>query len=412
MLSQIKLNTFFSTFNLILCLVGYQLTTTLFSSFIPEFEASRSVTVPYRAFSLLICLITIFLNFKSKFKLNVVIKILLIFWLLLLIRFFYDMYFRTDVYVFADKKLQIILYMIPMTLIPMYSVMKSYKSIDFNKLLFWTYILFAISICMTYFSNVSFQEEESMDRLNANNALNTINAGHFGLTALLLSLYFLTSKKLVMIKKMGVCLIGIIALLIMFRAGSRGPILSLIGVVGVWILGASKKKTLNITILLFFCLLGYIFIDYIFQFIGYISPMLEARLNSGNVEDQLYGRDNLLTTAFNCFLENPILGKNFAIYWGDGTMIYAHNVFFDSIMQLGIIGGVMIIYILWKSVVKIIKLINIRSPYFWIGLILMQNIMGVMVSGAIYESPLISILIVLLFMPLDRDNYSLQKLKS
>ncbi len=408
MLSQIKLNTFFSTFNLILCFVGYQLATTLFSSFIPVFEASRLVTVPYRAFALLICLITIFLNFKSKLSLNLTVKILFIFWLLLLIRFFYDMYFRTDVYVFSDKKLQTILYMIPMTLIPMYSVMKSYKSINFNKLLSWTYILFTFSICMTFFSNVSFQEE-SMDRLNANNALNAINAGHFGLTVLLLSFYFLISKKLIIIKKIGICLIGIIALLIMFRAGSRGPILALIGVVAVWILGASKKKILNITIFLFFCFLGYIFIDYIFQFIGYISPLLEARLNIGNVEEQLYGRDNLLTIAFNCFLGNPIFGKNFAIYWGDGTMIYAHNIFFDSLMQLGIIGGVMMIYILWKSVAKIIKLINIRSSYFWIGLILMQYIMGVMVSGAIYETPLISILIVLLFMPLDEKNYTLQR---
>lgn len=199
-MNQSKINTFFSTLNIIIAIVGYQFATTIFSPFMPEAEASRLVTVPFRAFALLICLITIFLNFKSKFKLNVVIKVLLVYWLLILIRFFYDMYFRTDVYVFADIKLQTILYMIPITIIPMYSVMKSYKYIDFDKLISWTYILFSIAILMTYFSNASFQEE-SMERLNANSAMNTINAGHFGLTTLLLSVYFFFKTKSSVFKK-------------------------------------------------------------------------------------------------------------------------------------------------------------------------------------------------------------------
>jgi hypothetical protein len=395
---QSKLNTFFSTFNIVLCLVGYQFTTTILSGVISDTEgASRLVTVPYRGFALLICLITIILNLKSKFSLKPVIKVLFVFWLLLLLRFFYDMYFRTDVFVYQDKINEMILNMVPMTIIPMYSVMKSYRSIDLDKQLFWTYLLFAITICVTYFTNQSFQEETTK-RLLANIAINSIDTGHLGLTVLILSAYLLFNKHLVLFKKAGVCIIGIIGFLVMMRAGSRGPVLAMIGVVAVWILGVSKKKVLNISLLLILSFFVYYFIDYIFQFMEYISPVLSVRLDPN--QEQLYGRDNLFTTAFNYFLENPVLGKNFAIYL-NGSMGYPHNAVLDSFMQLGIIGGGMMLYMLWKAVVKIIYLVNIRSPYFWLGLILMQNIMKVMVSGAFYLTPLISILIVLLFMPLD-----------
>jgi hypothetical protein len=96
-----------------------------------KIEASRLLTVPYRAFALLVCLITIFLNVRSKFTLKPILKVLSIFWLLLLVRFAYDMYYRTDIFIFRDQVNQTWLYMVAMTIIPMYSIMKSYRNIDF-----------------------------------------------------------------------------------------------------------------------------------------------------------------------------------------------------------------------------------------------------------------------------------------
>lgn len=406
-MNQAKLNTFFSTLNIVLVFIGYQFATSLFSPLMPEAEASRIVTVPYRAFALLVCFITIFLNYKSKFKLNKVIKVLLIYWVLLLIRFFYDMYFRSDVYVLNDTKFRILLYMIPMTLIPMYSVMKSYKMIDFKKLFTWTYVILSITIVFSYFSNETFQEATSQ-RIDANVALNTIDTGHLGLSSIILSIYLLLNKKQSLFRKMIIVIIMILSLIIMLRAGSRGPILSMLVVFSIWILALSKKKVLNVSLLIIVSLLVYFFIDYIFQFIKIISPILEARLNRGQ-EDQIKGRDILFIYALESFIQSPLWGKNFAIYWGDGTMIYSHNFILDSFMQLGIIGGSMIIYIIVKTLIKIYKLINIRSPYFWLCLLLMQEITIIMVSSSFYYSPIVSILIVLLFMPLERDNYSLQK---
>lgn len=407
---QTKLNTFFSTLNIVLVIIGYQFTTSLLSSFMPEAEASRLVTVPYRAFALLICLITIFLNYKSTFKLNVVVKVLLVFWLLLLIRFFYDMYFRIDVFVYSDKKLQILLYMIPITIIPMYSVMKSYRVIDFKKLFFWTYVLAAITTLYIYISNQSFQEATN-ERLDANFALNSISSGHFGLLMLILSFFFIIRLGPSLTKRVIIIIIVGFSLIIMLRSGSRGPLLALIGVLAVWLIGASKKKAQNLIILFLISIIGYLSLEYIMQAINNISPVLfdrfEYRASTGQFED----RNPLYIYAFNSFLESPLIGKNFGIYSSLNEMAYAHNLFLDSIMQLGIIGGLMIIYIVWKTIIKIINLIKFKSDYFWIGLILMQEIMSIMVSGSIYTNPTLSILIVLLFMSSDSDNYSLQRLQ-
>ncbi|MCH3923903.1 MAG: O-antigen ligase family protein [Bacteroidales bacterium] len=408
-MNQSKINTFFSTLNLVLCLVGYQFTTSVFSFVIPEAEDSRLLTVPYRAFALLVCLITIFLNVRSKFTLKPILKVLSIFWLLLLVRFAYDMYYRTDIFIFRDQVNQTWLYMVAMTIIPMYSIMKSYRNIDFDMLLKWTYILLSVAICFTFFSNQSFQEDTE-SRLDANIALITINTGHMGLTAIILSIYILVKKNLPKISKIIVIGISILSIFIWLRAGSRGPILAAIAIIAVLILGFSKHKVRNILLLCVLSIVGYLCIDYIMQGINYISPVLYDRFTYKASVGQTEDRNPLYLYAINSFLESPIIGKNFAVYGlAYGWMIYSHNVILDSIMQLGIIGGVMIIYILYKSIVRIIKLVNLRSPYVWISLLLMQQIMSVMVSGAIYENPLLSILIVLLFMPLNNYNYSLQR---
>lgn len=406
-MNQAKLNTFISTLNIVLVFIGYQFTTSLLSPFMPEAEASRLVTIPYRAFALLICLITIFLNFKSKFNLNVVVKVLMVYWVLLLIRFFYDMYFRMDVFVSSDRKLQTLLFMIPMTIIPMYSVMKSYRVIDFKKLFTWTYILSSITILYVFISNQSFQEA-TLDRLDANAALTSISSGHLGLFVLILSFFFIIRRNPSLIKRVFIIIIGILSLIIMLRAGSRGPLLALIGIIAVWILGASKKKAQNLIMFFLISIIGYLSLDYIMQAINYISPELHNRLIYKKLED----RTPLYTYAFNSFLENPFVGKNFGLYFGYGTFHYSHNVFMDSIMQLGIAGGLMIIFIIWKTIIKIIDLIKVKSFNFWIGLILVQEIMAIMVSGSFYYSPIVSILIVLLFLPLDRDNYCLLKLQN
>lgn len=409
-MNKFKLNTFISTFNIVLVIVGYNFVSTMLTPVIDNVESSMLVTVPYSLFALFISFITILLNLKSKFKLHSTIKVLLVFWLLLLIRFFYDMYLRTDVNVYPIIKLRIIAYMIPMTIIPMYSVMKSYKYINFEKLLFWSYSLLIITVIMTYFSNTAFQEL-STDRAHINKVVETITTGHIGLTTLMFTVFYFFKRNVSKTKKLFFIFIGFISFLIFLRSGSRGPVLSLIIIISFVILGLSKRKLLNLSVLLIIVLMGFLLQNQIMEAIKYFSPSLYGRFMYKATEGgQLDDRTPLFLYAINSFNQNPLFGKNFAIYSGYGGLTYAHNVFFDTIMQLGIIGGVLITYILLKPMKVILKLVKTRSPYFMIGLILLQDITKIIVSGSFYFTPTVSILLVLLFMPLDRDNYSLLKL--
>ena len=190
-----RLKVFFSTFNLLLCIVGYEFTTSLFAFLMPSWGESRMITLPYHAFALFICLMTILFNVKEKFTLKPVQGWFVFFFILIIIRFLYDAYYRVDVEMNSDYKFQIIMYMIPKGLLEMYAVMKSYRNISFNSLLKWVYVFFSSACFITFFSNVEYREAAT-ERLSANLAVGTIGAGHLGLSTLILSIYLLLYRRM------------------------------------------------------------------------------------------------------------------------------------------------------------------------------------------------------------------------
>jgi O-antigen ligase len=321
------------------------------------------------------------------------------------------MYFRVDVYVDNDHKTRTLYYIILLIVIPMISIIKSYKFIDFQLLLKLSFVFLAIAIILTFFSNSSFQEKNEM-RLDANLATGTIGTGHLGLSTMVISFFYLLNKRDDLLKKIIIYFVMILGLIVLLRAGSRGPLLSLIGLVSIFLLSISKKKSFSIFLFILFLVILYFSIDYILYFIGEISPILYERFISKSESGQFSSRNFVYEYAINSFLDSPLLGKYFAIYNGHGGFTYAHNFILDSFMQLGVFGGLLILYITINTIMRIFNVLKSKRYYFWLALILMQNIIGFMVSGAFYFNPTLSILIVLLFLPLDRDNYSLQKINN
>lgn len=407
-----KINIFLSTLTVVLCLFGYQFVTSIFSFIMPVGVegVSRLVTVPFRATQLGLSLIVIFLNIKERFNIKPVLKVLILYWILIFIRFFIDMYARTDVFVFADKRTKTLLLMIDI-IIPMFALMKSYKYIDFSMLFNLSYLFLSVAIIITYFTNEAFQTA-SMERLDANFALNTISTGHTGLSGLILSIYILFNRKLDTIKKLIVIAIAILSFFVWLRAGSRGPILACIFILAVFIFAKCKNNVTGTIIMLFTLTIGYLSLDFLMSLMEQVTPMLYARFNDFEERGgQTESRDFLYIFAINTFLEHPLMGKNFAIY-GDvigqyGQMIYSHNVFLDSLMQWGIIGAGLFAYLFYKSVAKFVFLIRSNSTYKWIGFILIQYLMLIMVSGAFYLQSEITLCMVLLFMQENNYNYSI-----
>ena len=398
------LNTFLSTLNFVLMFIGYQLATSLFLPVTSNIEGiSRTVTLPYRAFALLIGLWVIFLNFKvSVGKVHIALELFWIYWIALIIRIFYDTELRIDVHVNDTTQLWLLIF--GMCIIPMYSLMKTHKYINYHKAFIWIYVGSFITLVLSLFNNPTLlsSAEEITQRAGGNLAFNSIAFGHLGTTGVIMSLFILSKyEKMSIVTKVLVIGIMLLSFFVMLRAGSRSPIVALFVVLIFWLFARGKNIVLGTTVSLIALFLIVIFMDQILGFIGDISPVMEFRLRASIYEGDSSGRDPIFETAFQAFLDKPILGKQFAMF-DNGDFGYSHNLILDSLMGLGIFGGLAIVYILWIAIKKSYYFVKNKDSNYWISLILIQQIVLSMLSGAIYYSQLINVLLVFVFI----SNYS------
>lgn len=395
-----KLNTLLSTLNFVLMFVGYQLATSLFLPLSSDIEGiSRTVTVPYRAFALFISLLVIFLNFRKKIgKTPLAVKILWLYWFALILRIFYDTNVRIDVQV--GETIQLWMYIFGIILPAMYSVMKSYRMIDFDKALKWIYWGTVLSLVLSLFNNATLlmDADEITGRTDGNVALNTISFGHLATTGVILSLFMLFREGKGLVKKTIFMAIMLISFFIMLRAGSRSPVLALMVVLLFWMFARGKNMILGFSIAIAVLALLIVFIDPILNFMGNISPVIEARLRASIYMGDSSGRDPIFEEAFQLFLDKPLLGSQFAFFTNSGGIVNSHNIILDALMGLGLFGGILIIYILWKAVKISYILIKHNHSGFWISLILIQQLVVSMLSGAIYSDQLINVLLVIILM--------------
>lgn len=394
-----------STLLIILTITGSQFVTTLASQFISLESASQALTVPYRAFTSLIAVLIILLTFKNEVKLHKVNKILYIYWALLIIRFIYDVYFRSDVLVDASRVNQLWLFFVCSTIIPMYAITKSFQYVNTKWLFYGTFILCIITAVLIVNSVEGYLDvdelEEEEERLSSNVAMGSILTGYFGLLVLILSVHsFRTFKKFwIRILSIAVFTVGV---LLLFRSGSRGPVFAAVGVIFICLISVKQKPIVTFLGILTLCLV-FVFWDYITIAISNFAPNLYVRLTRD--EGLLNDRIPIFNIAINSFTQNPIFGHDFAIYGrGVGGMSYAHNLFLDTIMQLGIVGLIMMAYIVY-SVFKLVRQ-NIRyeNSLLWLNLFLLMKFLMLQLSSAFYLDSSVSIIIVYLFQQQQYSN--------
>lgn len=394
-----KLNRFISTLNVILPLVGYQLITTLYSTQMSDSGDSRAITVPYRFFSLVICILTILLNSSQKTIVPKNVKALFFFIFLLAFRFFLDI-LGGEYSISSDLQSQTWSYILLMTLLPMYSVVKSFDKIDLNWLFGGILVLSAFVSLYIYYTVDEFQVTTN-DRLEVGIALNSISVGRIGLISSALACFLLLKGHLKVVYKLllvGVVMIGVT---IMLRAGSRGPLLSLIAILLVFIYSNTKNKLTNLFFVLVFIALFSFSFDYILSFIADFAPALARRLTRD--EGQLYDRMFYYEQAWNGFIQSPIWGKSLGIY-RNNHLSYSHNILLDALLQWGIIGGAILIGIIVSTLKRISISIQERMEILWFSIILIILLMGLMVSGSMYSNPEFSIALVTFMLLFEKES--------
>ncbi len=395
-----NINKTLSTLNFVLCFVGYQLVTSLFLPATSDIEGiSRTVTIPYRAFALLIAILVIIINIKKKpLYTPFAFKLFIFYWVMLVLRIFYDLNIRSGVNLKETNQLW--LYVFGICIAALLSIYKSIAYIDLNKAFNWILILSTLTLIFTLFSNQRIYIDSNLitTRPNANLALNTIEFGYLGTTVAILSLYFIIKNNTSKLKKIIGILVVVLSVFVMLRAGSRGPLVALIVTIFFFLFVRSRNFFIGVAVLGISLLLISFFIDSILEILGNISPIIESRLRMTIYDKDLSDRESFYGAAIKAFLESPIWGKQFAIFRSDGHYSYSHNIILDALMGLGIIGAGAMIFFLVASLKKAYLIIKRLDDNYWISLIFIQQLFFSMTSGALYHDQLLTALLTYLLL--------------
>ena len=328
--SSSKINFYFSNLNVIILLTGYPLVTTIFIPLFGSVEGSTQlVTIPFRLFSLIITTITLFLNFTKSSKYSLALKLFFLFWILVLLRMFYDLEIRTDVNIPGIFSRQVWIFAILLCFIPMISLVKSINVIDFDFCLKHIYRIFIIILAISYLTSV--RDASLEERIDGNLALNTISYGLVACSASIISIYLLTTKDNNLLKKVIYVISFILGIYVAIRSGSKGPILGLILIFFLWFAFKIKSKIVGYFLFGISLFILFVLKDILIQIVGLFSPVLAFRFIdtlSGNDMSALERQESYFW-FYNKITESPFFGSQFARLQNGEFPGYAHNIFLE-----------------------------------------------------------------------------------
>jgi len=391
-----KLNFYATNLNLVNIFIGYTFFISLLIPFTSnQIGASQIVTIPYRGFSLLLSLFVLLINLKSKNKLTFPVFLFFLFWIIVLLRMFYDLEIRSEFYVKDNDRYKVWLIAIFGCFIPMISIYKSIKAVDldyFLKLLFYGCVIILIPSILFSLENLNQGYRDT-----GNSALDPITFAMSGITLSILTIYKMVEGKIKNKFSFSLNLIFcFLGLFLALKTGSRGPVLGFFIIIFLWY---SIKKNKGILFFIFFTTVIFLLINQIVALILFIFPVIGNRISEGLSGDDmsLIARQESYLWFINEILEYPFFGSKFARL-GNGTYPgYSHSIILDILLGFGIVGLVVFLYVVYKSFYQL-KIQIKQSYYYWPGLVMVQFFLLSLTSGAYYSNPVLncSILLTLL----------------
>lgn len=386
---------FWASLNLVLAIIGYAVVATTFLPAVDPLDTSidlesisQRFTIPYRALSLFLSLYMLWAVRKERMSYPIQIKVFFFYWGLWLIRIFFDLFVRDDIVAFNKNK-TILFVMI--SFVYALSIVRSIKHINVE--LAYKFLLFLsfVSIIALVIKNPLFLIAGDMieTRMSGSIGINTISTAL--VAGILFILLFFAYKDTQLGKKIKalIILLLLITLIITTRAGSRGPVISLIAV----LLFYYWDKLINPKNILF--LFSFIFVIIVFyglflSFLNEISPVLVQRLTEKN-EENVVSRFELYDLAWKGFCQSPLLGYAYGVKAAGNVCTYPHNVFVEAFHGLGIFGGIVFLLLTFYVIHASYKIVK-EKKNFWVALICMYVFVESVFSGCFYEDPMLSAL--------------------
>ena len=386
-----------STLNIIIFFVGFDFVTSFASLFIADIdEHSQLITIPFRAFALVISLLVLIINLKNKIKPNFSLICLFFYLFLLTIRLFYDFGIRNDIDTFRSDRMQVILLFGSM-FINTLAVAKSYTNINLNVTFKYIYIFYAVILLINYLTVQEFSIESILIQKQVGTGVrNTIATGYIAAIFILISFHYYLKTSTSNLYKIIFIPIIFIATIILLRAGSRGPLLSVF--IGIILYFSFKRKNSFKIIMYSFLSLSLLtfFYSEILSAIFKISPVMAERIEYTFLEGDK-SRIEYFNAGIEGFLNNPFTGSYAFVYTPFEWYEYPHQLVIEAFMATGIFGGIALIVVLVGVAKHSIISIQKNSGNVWLALIVVTYIVRALSAGSIYfgEYPIVFTFILL-----------------
>ena len=345
-------------------------------------------SVFYRFLIVLLSITVIIFQIKKipRLKLNAVT----IFFILYTLRITYDLTMRgiTTTYIENSK---IFLFYFGGIIIPTIAI--SFMKINFEKL---NNLIFRISLIQCFFILVGLYLLYGFDLISlltdrylftsneinngSGSPLNPILVSRCGATLFILLLVNILFGK-IKLKSLSALIAFVISVSLILLGGSRGPLVSCVILSLISFFLFFKNSNIKNIIFGFLFFLSIFFgFEYLInsysESINLVSRVNESLLSSDQIS---FGREEHFKSAFKQFINNPILGdKIFDNY----SNFYPHNLFLESFMALGLFGGLLFIFIIFRN------LVNFQQKKNYINLYVLFSIflLFVCTSGSIWNS--------------------------
>jgi len=354
-------------------LLGFELI-----SYLPELlnVDSRIVTVPYRAIYLILCTFALlYFTWHKSVKVHINFLPVLVFWFFYFIRATFDTFFRIDQIKMAISDFWLFAFLL--SFFPMLPLLAkiNLKTIATTKIFVFCMAVF-LNVMSVVYNYQSFSNPK-LGRLGANLILNAITSGQIGVTLVVMSLTFFHSKKGWVTASLSALVV--LGLANVVFAASRGPVMQLVIMLLLFLFFNLKRigyKKFSV-FLIFFACLGMYFSDYFAVYNNLVRRL--GSTGQAGYDDLRYV---LFTGAWEQFLSHPLLGD---LIEGRAFGGYPHNIFLESLMAMGVFGGMVMTYIFIYSFNNSLVLMRFRSTD-WIGCLLVMQLVAQFTSGSIYSS--------------------------
>lgn len=343
---------------------------------------------------LLLCFYLLFLypsnNQYPKFKIRRLDFLMFIFILWYGIRLVYNIYWERIEQTTFNNRSTYIVYYVFLCVLPYIIGRRIYwERVNMKKVLWVLFVLFLVGLvvsCRDALAVVASGDSAYEGRFGANTLLDTIGYGHMALsfvfTCYCLMSFYKSSWRWLLLMPM---LFGLVSMGI---ANSRGPWVALMVVVGILFCIRIKLKVVMITVvILLMFLLNIESINVFFQeyfnnnFLGRLLTIFEFDLENPS------GRGAFYKEGIEMFLDNPLFGRSILLM-EDLRGGYVHNVIIEVLMSIGIIGGILFLFINFKIFQYALYLFRQKSQYIFFALMFIQYFIFLQFSRSLTLLPI------------------------